>query len=101
MAKISAHLFALIQHAVKILMSLPRHEGLNFNFSNHKIELSRLNLTPRSGKILTLAAVKIPSAATAPNCHALNFRYRDYAHELALFELFDLERRDEQDAIVV
>lgn len=63
MAKISAHLFALIQHAVKILMSLPRHEGLNFNFSNHKIELSRLNLTPRDGKISTLAAVKISSAA--------------------------------------
>jgi hypothetical protein len=48
-------------------MSLPRRDlGLNFNFSNHKIELSQPNLTSRDGKILTLAAVKILStAATA------------------------------------
>ena len=64
--------------------------GLNFNFSNHKIELSRLNLTPRDGKILTPQEAKISSAATASNRCTLNFRYRDYAHELAFFELFDL-----------
>ncbi|WP_297945634.1 hypothetical protein [uncultured Campylobacter sp.] len=46
--------------------------GLNFNFLNLETELLRLNLTPRSGKILTLAAVKIPSAAatTAETLHA-------------------------------
>ena len=37
--------------------------GLNSNFLNLETELLQLNLTPRDGKILTLAAVKIWSAA--------------------------------------
>nr|WP_314521708.1 hypothetical protein [uncultured Campylobacter sp.] len=37
--------------------------GLNSNFLNPEAEPLRLNLTPRDGKILTFATVKISSAA--------------------------------------
>ena len=65
--------------------------GSKFQLFNPEVELSQPNLTSRDGKILTLTAVKFRLLSQPPpNRCALNFRYRDHAHELAFFELFDL-----------